>query len=126
MLSKDFTREYIIQHADTINWEHVCSIANLDVIYEIADDFYEEFYWITLCKRALSEKFIRKFENNIQWNYIINGRHVAEYSDEFFLDYCDKISWNSLDAVEHRFGVKFNTAQRDAVIYGRIYGRRNK
>lgn len=126
MLPKDFTKEYIIQHADTINWEHVCSIACLDVIYEIADDFHEEFYWLNISKRALSENFIRKFDNKIKWNYIMNGRHVVKYSNQFFLDYCDKISWNQLDMIENRFGVKFNRVQLDAVIHKIKDGRGNK
>lgn len=86
MEPKDYTKEYIITHADSIDWKLVSEFASIDVISEISDLFAEDLVFRLISKRELSEEFVRKFFSALDWFSICKNSNVQNYSESFFKD----------------------------------------
>ncbi len=114
-IEKDYTVEFIRQHADSIDWEILCSYAPLDLIDEIIADYPDDIKWWKVSRRRdITEAFIRKYSKNIKWfdlsqcadfeiicNVIddhleeIDWNHFSlrELPEDFIRKYSHKISW---------------------------------
>lgn len=94
MEPSQYTKEYIIQHADNVNWYAICLVAPLNLLYELSDDFSDMFNWIWVSDRMdLTADFIRKFSDKLSWSNIcyfskieVLSSLVDEFSDQMSLE----------------------------------------
>lgn len=101
MESEKYTKEYIIKHADFINWASVCHFCSLNILTELMADYEENFLWDIISRRPLEEQFIRENSEKILWFDIFNGLHIQEYTDQFFIDYAEEIRWRKISSLEN-------------------------
>ena len=93
-LSKKYTKEYILENIETINWYYVSVHANFD---ELGVDFIKriasELNWSTVCGSIFTtEKILRAFEKYLVWEIV----SLKALSESFITDYQDKLNWEKM------------------------------
>ncbi len=92
-----FTEEYIHKHADSIDWIEVSTIAPVEVIANLAEDFIDDLNWFSLSyRRNMPEVFIRKYASRINWEYLSQNNNIMTFSEQFFVDFKNKLRWSSI------------------------------
>lgn len=61
------TKEYIISHADSIDWPYVCRNTEMKILYGIIKDFQDDVNWHEISKRRLTTKFIKENADKVDW-----------------------------------------------------------
>lgn len=134
MANRHYTKDLIVNYADTINWSDVSHYAPFEVISAVADDYSDMFNWMAISNRIdLSDEFILKYVQKLDLNYLnffmsleliyeiceldesliesytwhcISSRHLSE---EFVRKHHKKINWNriSTNLVIEQFSDQF-------------------
>lgn len=116
MTARKYTEKHIRKNADYIDWKHVSEHTPLDVLINLIEDFNSEFDWTKISSRRLYEEFIYKSEKYIDWSVLNTGTHFQEFSDQFFIDFKDKIKWGMLSFVQY-LSDKFIEKHKDNLIW---------
>lgn len=93
---KDYTEEYIRKHADYLNWKMISNSTNMDIIINLADDFCEEMDWFKISRRKITEELVRKNSQRVIWTHISNNAQIKKFSEQFFIDFENKLNWDIL------------------------------
>ena len=67
----------------------LCPYCRKVIEFEITD-ITNEIDWIHISRQKLSEEFIKKFQDKVNWQYISLKQNLSE---EFIREFQDKVSW---------------------------------
>lgn len=116
LTAKKYTVEYIRRNADYIDWKVISEHTPIDVISTLVNDFHDDLDWHKISRRRLYEEFIYKSEKYIEWNVLNTGTYFQEFSNQFFIDFKDKIKWGMLSFSQY-LSDNFIDKHRDDLIW---------